>query len=77
MTDLLLVAAEEGHHVVNELPMPTFMYGVLALIAFLVIMLITYGFRNSWHRNPEHSEVLPFQPFVHHGEPVEPVEFER
>ncbi|KAB1656787.1 hypothetical protein F8O01_08990 [Pseudoclavibacter chungangensis] len=65
MIDLITAAAEEGHHVVNELAMPPVMFGVIAMVLFLVLTWVTFLARNSANRHPEHSEVHPYVPFQH------------
>lgn len=63
----LLLAAGEGHHVVNELFVPPFFFGLFALVALALLAGITWLFRNKAVTHPEHSEVSPFIPFIHHG----------
>lgn len=49
----LLAAAEEGgHHAVNELPFPPYIFGVIAMAAFLVLLAVLYAFRNSLALDP-------------------------
>ena len=48
----LVVAAAESGHV--ELPMPTFMYGVVALIVFIALGLVMWSYRDVANR---HSQV--------------------
>ncbi|WP_146079117.1 hypothetical protein [Pseudoclavibacter sp. RFBA6] len=59
--------AEEGHHVVNELAMPPIMFGVVTLVTFVVLIAVTYAFRNTWHSHPVDSKVVPYEPFNHAG----------
>lgn len=59
MTPELVVAAE----IVNELPMPAWMYGVVALVAFAALGLVTYSYRNVANR---HSNKRPPQSGGHH-----------
>ncbi|PPF34011.1 hypothetical protein [Pseudoclavibacter sp. AY1H1] len=61
------VLAEEGHHIVNELVMPPIMFGVVTLVAFVALIVVTYAFRNTWHSNPVDSKVVPYEPFNHAG----------
>ena len=42
-----LSAAEEG---TRELPMPAWMFGVLAIIAFLFLLGVTWSFRGTHHK---------------------------
>lgn len=65
MIELLTAAAEEGHHVVNELPLAPVMFGVIAMIGFLFLLWVTSLQRYTAHRHPEHSEVSPHVPFQH------------
>ncbi|WP_298888077.1 hypothetical protein [uncultured Serinicoccus sp.] len=49
----LLAAAEEGgHHVVNELPFPPIMFGVFAMLAFLLLLGFLWTFRNTLALDP-------------------------
>ena len=43
----MVLAAE----IVNELPMPAWMYGVVALVAFAALALVTYSYRNVANRH--------------------------
>ena len=58
MTDLTSVLASSGH-VVNELPMPPFMFGVVAFVALAALALVTWTFRNVAEKGPETSRVMP------------------
>lgn len=50
---ILLSAAEEGgHHIVNELPFPPIMFGVIAMLAFLLLLGLLYSFRNTLALDP-------------------------
>ncbi|MGO2111575.1 MAG: hypothetical protein ACTH31_08175 [Pseudoclavibacter sp.] len=62
-----LIAAEGGHHVVNELFMPPFMFGVVAFAILMFLTLITFMFRNTQQSHPEASKASPFQPYEHPG----------
>ncbi|WP_139721787.1 hypothetical protein [Serinicoccus chungangensis] len=49
----LLAAAEEGgHHVVNELPFPPIMFGVIAMLSFLLLLGFLWFFRNTLALDP-------------------------
>ena len=49
----LLAAAESGHHpVVNELPFPPIIFGVIALVIFLALLGLLYAFRNTLALDP-------------------------
>lgn len=52
----LAVAAEEGGHVLVELPIPTIMYGVIAFSIFCVFALVTFSFRDVANRHSEKAE---------------------
>ncbi|QZY51937.1 hypothetical protein [Leucobacter tenebrionis] len=52
----IAVAAEEGHHVVNELPMPGILYGVIAFAVFTALALVTFSFRDVANRHAEKAE---------------------
>lgn len=43
MLNLMTVLAQEGHHVVNELPIPTWAYGgaVFAILMFLLLATLS------------------------------------
>ena len=47
----LLAAAEEPSEVVNELPMPAEVYGLLGLGGLLALLLVTYAFRSVGTRH--------------------------
>ena len=47
-----VAAAEEGgHHIVNELPFPPIMFGVFAMLAFLLLGFL-WAFRNTLALDP-------------------------
>lgn len=52
----LAVAAEEGGHVINELPMPAPMYGVIVFSVFLVLAVVTFSFRDVANRHSAKAE---------------------
>lgn len=43
----VLIAAEEAH---RELPIPPWLVGVIALVAFAVLLGITWSFRGTHHK---------------------------
>ncbi|OLT40975.1 hypothetical protein BJF86_03935 [Serinicoccus sp. CNJ-927] len=48
-----VAAAEEGgHHIVNELPFPPIMFGVFAMLAFLLLLAFLWAFRNTLALDP-------------------------
>ncbi|WP_392542500.1 hypothetical protein [Oryzobacter telluris] len=44
MTAARFVAAEAAHH---ELPMPPWLFGVIALVAFAFLLAVTWSFRGT------------------------------
>lgn len=55
----LTSAIAESSHVVNELPMPSFMFGVIAFVALMALAVATWTFRNVSEKAPQSSRVLP------------------
>lgn len=49
----------ESEHVVNELPMPSFMFGVLALVVFLFLGVITFTYRDVANRHSHKTGSAP------------------
>jgi hypothetical protein len=45
-------AEEGGHAIVNELPFESIWFGVIALAAFMALLLILLAFRNSLALEP-------------------------
>ena len=45
-TSLILAAAEEGHHVVNELPMDPIWYGLLVFALLMAALAATMSMRS-------------------------------
>lgn len=43
----VLLADEGGHPIVNELPIPPFMFGVVTLLVFLALLAFLWSFRNT------------------------------
>ncbi|WP_024355751.1 hypothetical protein [Leucobacter chironomi] len=52
----IAVAAEEGHHIVNELPFPAPVFGVIAFAVFTALALVTFSFRDVANRHAEKAE---------------------
>jgi len=56
-TALILAAAEghaaEGHHVVNELPMPAIWFGIIMFLALMGALLAIMSMRSVSMRLPE------------------------
>lgn len=48
LATVLLATAEAGH---TELPIPTWAYGVIALVVFLVLALVIWSFREVANRH--------------------------
>lgn len=48
-------AEEGGHAIVNELPFDPIWFGVIALVAFVALLMILLAFRNSLALDP-HGE---------------------
>ncbi|MGM0384644.1 MAG: hypothetical protein ACQERF_01485 [Actinomycetota bacterium] len=46
-----LVALEGGHEIVNQLPVHPVMYGVIALVVLLFLLLVAYAFRSVGTRH--------------------------
>lgn len=42
--NMMIQAAEEGHQIVNELPMPGYWFGIIAFLGFLAMFVITMAF---------------------------------
>lgn len=52
----IVAAAEEGHHVVNELPMPAILYGVIAFAVFTALAGVVFSFRDVANRHAAKAE---------------------
>ncbi|UOQ61039.1 hypothetical protein MUN76_03425 [Leucobacter rhizosphaerae] len=52
----IAVAAEEGHHVVNELPFPAPVFGVIVFAAFTAFAIVTFSFRDVANRHAAKAE---------------------
>lgn len=60
-----VLAAEEGsHHVVNELPFAAPLFGVIVLVIFVVLAVVTFSFRDVANRHSEKAEAYARE----HGE---------
>ena len=51
-TAVLIAAAEAGH---TELPMPSFMFGVVALVIFAVLGIVMWSYRDVANRHAQVS----------------------
>lgn len=60
----ILVAAEGGHHVVNELPFPAPLFGVIAFTTFTALAIVVFSFRDVASRHNEKAEAFARE----HGE---------
>ena len=52
----IVAAAEEGQHVVNELPIPPIMYGVIAIVTFTALAIVTLSFSDVANRHAAKAE---------------------
>lgn len=60
----ITAAAEGGHHIVNELPMPAPVFGLITLALFIALAGITFSFRDVASRHSEKAEAYARE----HGE---------
>lgn len=47
----IIAAAEAGHEVVNELPIPPVAYGIIAFAGLMGLLFVTYAFRSLGTRH--------------------------
>lgn len=59
-----LLAAEEGSHVVNELPFPAPLFGLIVFVIFVAFAIVTFSFRDVANRHSEKAEAYARE----HGE---------
>jgi len=52
----IAVAAEEGHHVVNELPFPPIVFALIVFGLFAVFAIVTFAFRDVANRHAAKAE---------------------
>ncbi|QIM16434.1 hypothetical protein G7067_08390 [Leucobacter insecticola] len=52
----IAVAAEEGQHIVNELPFPAPVFGVAAFVVFTALAIVTFSFRDVANRHAAKAE---------------------
>ncbi|WP_336659263.1 hypothetical protein [Leucobacter sp. USHLN153] len=57
----IAAAAEEGHHVVNELPMPPVLYGIIVFGIFVVFAGVVFSFRDVANRHAAKAEAYARQ----------------
>ncbi|MEJ5869219.1 hypothetical protein WDV85_15865 [Pseudokineococcus sp. 5B2Z-1] len=52
---LVLASEAEGEHheIVNELPFPSFYFGLIAFGALIALLLLTYAFKSVSTRHPD------------------------
>jgi len=54
MNSLILAAVEGEHEIVNELPFPSIIFGVIAMSVFILLALVTWSYRDVANRH-EHK----------------------
>lgn len=54
----VVVLAAEGAETMHELPMPAYLYGVIALVIFALLLAVTWAFRGTAAKlgNPNHGK---------------------
>ncbi|MGK0720714.1 hypothetical protein [Leucobacter sp. W1478] len=52
----IALAAEERHHVVNELWFPAFFFGVIMFVLLAALAAVTFSFRDVANRHAEKAE---------------------
>lgn len=62
VSDIVVGAGEA----INELPMPTWGYGIVFLSAFFVMALVTYSYRNVANRHRNKTGGSGVSPAGHH-----------
>ncbi|GEM_PF-1193105 len=62
LNSAIVLAAGEGHHVVNELPIPAPWYGIIVFTTLMFMLLCFMGFRSVGVRPSEPGDEL-----VQHG----------
>ena len=62
MLNLMTVLAEGGHHIVNELPFPAWVFGVAIFAIFMFLLLATLSLRSVSQRHES-----PSTDVAHHG----------
>jgi len=53
LANAVLAAEEGGHHVVNELWFPAPLFGVIVLVLFVAMAVVTFAFRDVANRHAE------------------------
>ncbi|MCT2007789.1 hypothetical protein M3C74_07860 [Micrococcus lylae] len=60
LNSAIVLAAGEGHHVVNELPIPAPWYGIIVFVSLMFMLLCIMGMRSVGIRPSEPGdEVVP------------------
>lgn len=54
MNSLIVAAVEGEHEIVNALPFPSVIFGVIAMSIFLLLALVTWSYRDVANRH-EHK----------------------
>ena len=49
---------------------PPVVFGIITLVILLILVGITFAFRNMAQAHPEKSRVLPYEPVGHPGQPI-------
>jgi hypothetical protein len=62
IADVVIASGE----VVNELPFPTWVYGVVFLVGFFALAMVTYSYRNVANRHRHKSGGADHSPAGHH-----------
>lgn len=62
MLNLMTVLAEDGHHIVNELPFPAWVFGWAIFAIFMFLLLATLSLRSVSQRHDD-----PSTDVAHHG----------
>ncbi|MCW2287639.1 hypothetical protein [Leucobacter luti] len=52
----IAVASEEGAHIVNELPFPAPVFGLITFAAFTALAIVTFAFRDVANRHSPKAE---------------------
>lgn len=52
----IVAAAEEGHHIVNELPMPAPLFGIVTFAIFTALAVVVFAFRDVANRHAAKAE---------------------
>lgn len=61
-------AAEGGHHIVNELPFPAPVFGVITFAIFTALAIVTFSFRDVANRHAAKAEAYAREHGASHHE---------